>query len=70
MWNTYMYYILIVRQRQNIKNEKKKQNKVHRYLVHFRFVLIVMSGENNRGYYANENSVVGIIVCVARAILP
>lgn len=62
-----MYYILIVKQRQNLK---KIQNKVHRYLVHFGFVLIVMSGENNRVYYANENSVVGIIVCVARAILP
>jgi hypothetical protein len=63
-----MYCILIVKLRRNIK--KKKENKVHRYLVHFGFVLIVMSGENNRGYYANENSVVGIIVCVARAILP
>lgn len=62
-----MYCILIVKLRWNIK---KKKNKVHRYLVHFGFVLIVMSGENNRGYYANENSVVGIIVCVARAILP
>jgi len=63
-----MYCILIVKLRKNIL--KRKKNKVHRYLVHFGMVLIVMSGENNRGYYANENSVVGIIVCVACAILP